>query len=32
MKLSQFTDATNRPLTIDELRQLDADAFKRAGL
>lgn len=32
MKLSQFTDATNRPLTIDELRQLDAEAFKRAGL
>ena len=32
MKLSQFTDATNRPLTLDELRILDADAFKRAGL
>lgn len=32
LKLSQFTDATNRPLTIDQLRELDAEAFKRAGL
>lgn len=32
MKLSKFTDATQRPLTIAELRELDAAAFKRAGL
>lgn len=32
MKLSKFTDATQRPLTIPELRELDAAAFKRAGL
>lgn len=32
MRLSKFTDATQRPLTIAELRELDAAAFKRAGL
>jgi len=32
MRLSKFTDATQRPLTIAELRELDSAAFKRAGL
>ncbi len=32
MRLSKFTDATQKPLTISELRELDSAAFKRAGL
>lgn len=32
MPISSFTDMTGRTLTLDELRQRDADAFRRAGL
>lgn len=32
LPISSFTDMTGRTLTIDELRQRDAAAFKRAGL
>lgn len=32
MKISQFNDMTGRQLTLKELRELDAKAFRRAGL
>lgn len=32
LSISQFTDATGRTLTLDELAQRDRDAFIRAGL
>lgn len=32
MKISQFNDMTGRQLTLKELRELDAEAFRRAGL
>lgn len=32
LPISSFTDMTGRTLTLDELRQRDAAAFKRAGL
>lgn len=32
MKISQFNDMTGRQLTLAELRALDAEAFRRAGL
>lgn len=32
MKISQFNDMTGEPLTLAELRALDAEAFRRAGL
>lgn len=32
MSISKFNDMAGRPLTLSELRQLDAEAFKRAGL
>ena len=32
MKISQFNDMTGRALTLDELRDIDARAFKKAGL
>lgn len=32
MNIKKFTDMTGEPLTLDELRQLDAKAFERAGL
>lgn len=32
LPISSFTDMAGRTLTIDELRQRDADAFRRAGL
>ena len=32
LKIERFTDMTGRPLTLDQLRQLDAKAFERAGL
>lgn len=31
-KLERFADATGRPLTLDELRERDESAFKRAGI
>jgi hypothetical protein len=32
LKIDKFADVTGRPLTLAELRELDAAAFKRAGL
>lgn len=32
IKIDKFTDMTGKPLTLAELRELDAEAFKRAGL
>ena len=32
LPISSFTDLAGRTLTLDELRQRDADAFRRAGL
>ena len=32
LKLNKFTGATGRPLTLAELRKVDAEAFERAGL
>lgn len=32
MRIEQFTDMTGKPLTLAELRELDAEAFQRAGL
>jgi hypothetical protein len=30
--LARMSDAFGNPLTLDQLRQRDAEAFKRAGL
>lgn len=32
MKIEQFTDMLGNEINLDDLRRLDADAFKRAGL
>ena len=32
LSIGKFNDMAGRPLTLDELRQLDSEAFKRAGL
>lgn len=32
IKIDKFTDMTGKPLTLAELRELDAEAFKRAGM
>lgn len=32
MNIKKFTDATGEPITLEKLRELDAEAFKRAGL
>lgn len=32
IKIDKFTDMVGKPLTLDQLRELDADAFKKAGL
>lgn len=32
MSIKKFTDATGQSINLDELRRLDAEAFKRAGL
>ena len=32
LSLARFTDMTGDPLTLDQLRRLDAEAFERAGL
>ncbi len=32
MKIEKFTDMTGQQLTLDELKKIDAKAFKRAGL
>lgn len=32
MSIDKFVDMQGRPITIDRLRELDAEAFKRAGL
>jgi SPP1 gp7 family putative phage head morphogenesis protein len=32
LSLTRFADVTGRPLTLEELRELDAAAFKKAGI
>jgi hypothetical protein len=32
IKLDRFADATGKPITLDQLKELDAKAFDRAGL
>jgi hypothetical protein len=32
LKIENMSDAFGNPLTLDELKQRDAEAFKRAGI